>query len=53
MIFKPNTSPNSFVTSALQSAKQEKKAAPVNRTLRLDVMGREIDEQGNVIKYSA
>lgn len=40
------------VTSALQSAKQEKKAAPVNRTLRLDAMGREIDEQGNVIKSS-
>lgn len=40
------------VTSALQSAKQEKKAAPVNRTLRLDAMGREVDEHGNVVKSS-
>ena len=40
------------VTSALQFAKQEKKVELVNRTLRLDAMGREIDEHGNVIKSS-
>ena len=40
------------VASALQSAKQEKKAALVDRTLRLDAMGREVDEQGNIIKSS-